>query len=76
LVFAEAANERLFTSATEQDRANFVAREDDREALRALRAYHAVRPGDIELEHLAVAEEQRAERLVLRGGRDSTVNCQ
>jgi len=59
-----------------EDRADFFAREDDREALRALRAHDAVQPGDVDLEHLAVEEQQRAQRLVLRGCRDPSLDRQ
>ena len=49
--------------------ADLLAGQDDGQALGPLRADDAVEPWEIELQHVAVQEEQRAQRLVLsRGG--------
>src|SRR2546428_12373942 len=49
--------------------ADLLAGQDDWQALGALRADDAVEPWEIDLQHVTVQEEQRAQRLVLgRGG--------
>jgi hypothetical protein len=46
-----------------------VAGEDDRQALRALRAHDAIEPGQVGLQHVPVQEQEGAQGLVLgRGG--------
>ena len=50
---------------------NVAAREDRGEVLGALGALETVERRQVEFEHLAVEEDQRAEGLVLGGGRDA-----
>jgi hypothetical protein len=56
--------------------AYLVAREDDGQPLGALRAHDAVQPWEVDLQHIAVQEQQAAQRLVLGGGGDVPVDCQ
>jgi hypothetical protein len=55
---------------------DFVTGRDDWKALRAFGAYGVVEPGQGDVEHVAVEEQERAQRLVLRGGRDATLHRQ
>jgi hypothetical protein len=61
---------------TRQHTLYFCARQDDRQALRPLGAYNAFQPGEVELEDIAVQEEQTRKRLVLRRRRHLAVNGQ
>jgi len=45
-------------------------REHHRNALRRDRAAELAHPGHVDVEHLAVEKEQRAQRLAMRGRRD------
>jgi hypothetical protein len=56
--------------------AHLLAGEDDGQPRRPLGAYHAIQPGEIDLQHVAVQEQQGAERLVLGRGGDVTVHGQ
>ena len=53
-----------------EDGADLLARHDDGEPLRALRAYEVVEPGQLDAEHVAVQEQQGTQGLVLRGRRN------
>jgi len=46
-------------------RADLFARQDDWEAFRALGPVETVQLGDVEFQHLAIEEQQSAQRLVL-----------
>jgi hypothetical protein len=50
------------------DRAHLVASQHDGEAFRALGPNHAVEPGQVLMQDVAIEEEERAQRLVLGGG--------
>lgn len=52
------------------------AGEDDGHLNRPLGPHNALDEGEFYLEHVAVEEEQGAQRLVLRGGRDVPLDCQ
>jgi hypothetical protein len=51
-----------------KDGAHLVAGHDDGHAMRPPGADEVVQPGQVLPEHLAVEEEQRPQRLILRGG--------
>ena len=57
-----------------KDGANLVTRQDDGQMLGPLGADDVVEPRELDAEHLAIEEEQGAQRLVLGGGRDFVVN--
>jgi hypothetical protein len=52
------------------------ARQHDRNAVRALSAHEIVEPTDLEVQHLAVQEQQRSQCLVLRRRTDGALDCQ
>jgi len=58
------------------DRAHLVAGQDDGEVFRALGPDHAIKPGQVLLQDVAVEEQERAQRLVLGGGRDFALDGQ
>lgn len=53
-----------------EHRGDLVPREHGRQPLGAPRTGDAVHPWKLDAQHLAVEEEERGQRLVLRGGRD------
>jgi hypothetical protein len=57
-----------------EDGSNLFAAQDDRQTPGALRVHDAVQPRDLLTKHLAVQEQQRAQRLVLGGGRHLSLN--
>ena len=59
-----------------EDGPDLVAGHDDGQVLRAPGADEVVEPGQVLLEHLAVEEQQRPERLILGGGGDLPVDGQ
>src|SRR3989304_3579146 len=59
-----------------EDGSNLFAGQDDGQPPGAFRVHDAVEPGDLLAEHLAVQEQQRAQRLVLRGGRHLPLNSE
>ena len=48
--------------------ANLVARQENRQPLRALGAHDPVEPGKVDLQHVSVQEQEGAQGLVLGGG--------
>ena len=59
---------------TLEERADFVAREDGGQVLRAFGPDQVIEPWQLDAENLSIEEEQRIEGLVLRGRRDSLTN--
>jgi hypothetical protein len=59
-----------------ENRPDFFSGEDHREAQGTLRAYEVVEPRDVQFEHVAVEEQERAESLVLGGRRHVVVDRQ
>ncbi len=57
-----------------EDHADFVARENDGQVLRAFGTDQVVKPWQLYAEDLAIEEEQRVEGLILRGGSYSVTN--
>ena len=56
--------------------ADLIAGEDDGEAFGALGAHDAVEPRQVDLQHVAVQEQEGAQRLVLGRGRDAAIHGQ
>jgi hypothetical protein len=54
-----------------EQRAHLLTREHDRQPQRRVRANRARDVADVELQHLAIQEHERAERLILRRRRDA-----
>jgi hypothetical protein len=54
--------------------AHFLTREHDGDVQGALGAHDLGQPRKIDLEHVAIQEQERRERLVLRGGRDAAID--
>jgi hypothetical protein len=59
-----------------QDCQHFVTRQNHRQPLRAFRAHDAIEPGDLQLEHVPIEEQQCAQRLVLGGRRHVAFGCE
>ncbi len=59
-----------------QDATDFVAAEHNRHPNRQAGPRHIVEPADFNAEHVLVQKQQRAERLILRGGTDVSLDCE